>query len=320
MSSIKAVMKLFTLDAGATSSAIMGLTNIKGALLYGPPGTGKTLLVRSIAKSIDSNMLVIDPALINSSHQGVAEKRIRAAFTLAKKLHPCVIFIDEADTLLRRRYGRGDSDEAITQLLQSMEGLVPEKNGPFVVAATNRPMDLDSAVLRRLPFKVAFGLPDTQARTKILLLILKEGNRDLIDIERLAAATEGFSGADLKILCSQAALDWAIQQNVDIDQPRVEAEAPLTDVHFSMALKKIKPGNSKKDLAALEEFTKRYGPTTWASVSQLDLELAKDETYNVAGKSSPETSALEAAVKLKVPATLTFVKMRGQISHLLRRR
>ncbi|KAF6792627.1 AAA family ATPase [Colletotrichum sojae] len=299
MASIKTVVKLSTLDAGTTSSAIIGLANIKGALLYGPPGTGKTLLARSIAKNTESNMLVIDPALVKSPAFGLTEKLIRAAFALAKKLHPCIIFIDEADSLLHRRDSESHSVEAITQLLQSMDGLVPDKNGPFVLAATNRPMDLDSAILRRVPFKVSCGLPDAQARTKILLLLLKEVNRDLIDMNQLVATTDGFSGADLKALCGQAALDWAIQQNVGIDQLGSETETPLTDVHFSTALKKIKPANSGKDLAVLEEFTKRYGPATWASASELDLDFEKNEPYRVTGKSDLETSALEAAAKLK---------------------
>ncbi|KAF6797001.1 AAA family ATPase [Colletotrichum musicola] len=150
MASIKTVVKLSTLEAGRTSSPILGLTNIKGALLYGPPGTGKTLLARSIAKSTTSKMLVIDPAFVKSPLRGMTERLIRAAFTLAKKLYPCVIFIDEADSLLHRRDDERVSIAAITQLLQSMNGLVSDRKGPFVLAATHRPMDLDIAILRRL--------------------------------------------------------------------------------------------------------------------------------------------------------------------------
>ncbi|GKT68988.1 ATPase [Colletotrichum tofieldiae] len=281
MLSITAIVQLSELDTGTASSAILALIKVKGVLLYGPPGTGKTLLARAIAKSTGYNMIAVDPALINESSIGATEKLIRAAFTLSRKLSPCIIFIDEVDCLFRRRKGNDTSWEraAVTQFLQSMDGLVQDKCPPFVLAATNRPMDLDSAFLRRLPHKVSLGLPDTKARTKILLLILKAVNLDQVDVDQLATSTEGFSGADLKALCSQAALDWAVQKNMGFGQLGSELEAPLTDEHFSTAFDKLKPGVSKKDLASLEEFTKRFGPTTRAVASQADPDSRIEKDY-----------------------------------------
>ncbi|KAI8230185.1 hypothetical protein K4K57_006893 [Colletotrichum sp. SAR 10_99] len=272
-------------DIGAASSGIMDLVKIRGILLYGPPGTGKTLLARVIAKSTGHNMIAVDPATIKTCLVGTTEKRIRAAFTLAQKLFPCIIFIDELDSLFLRRTSNDRPFEraSVIQFLQSMDGLVQNKRAPLVIGATNKPMDLDSAFLRRLPHKVSLGLPNAKARTRILLLLLEGVNLDHVNIDHLATVTEGFSGADLKTLCSQAALDWAVQNNMESGQPRSELEARLTDAHFSKAFGKIKPGTSQKDLALLEEFTKRFAPATRASSNQAhsDSPLEKDY-YEVA--------------------------------------
>ncbi|KAF4938599.1 Cell division cycle protein 48-like protein [Colletotrichum fructicola] len=227
-------------DIGAASSGIMDLVKIRGILLYGPPGTGKTLLARVIAKSTGHNMIAVDPATIRTCLVGTTEKRIRAAFTLAQKLFPCIIFIDELDSLFLRRTNNDRPFEraSVIQFLQSMDGLVQNKRAPLVIGATNKPMDLDSAFLRRLPHKVSLGLPNAKARTRILLLLLEGVNLDHVNIDHLATVTEGFSGADLKTLCSQAALDWAVQNNMESGQPRSELETRLTDAHFSKAFEK----------------------------------------------------------------------------------
>ncbi|KAF3801346.1 Cell division control protein 48 [Colletotrichum gloeosporioides] len=268
-------------DIGAASSGIMDLVKIRGILLYGPPGTGKTLLARVIAKSTGHIMIAVDPATIRTCLVGTTEKRIRAAFTLAQKLFPCIIFIDELDSLFLRRTSNDRPWEraSVIQFLQSMDGLVQDKRAPLVIGATNKPMDLDSAFLRRLPHKVSLGLPDAKARTRILLLLLEGVNLDHVNIDHLAAVTEGFSGADLKTLCSQAALDWAVQKNMESGQPSSELEARLTDEHFSKAFGKIKPGTSQKDLALLEEFTKRFGPVTRASSNQAHSDSPVEKNY-----------------------------------------
>ncbi|EQB52421.1 ATPase [Colletotrichum gloeosporioides Cg-14] len=281
MENITTIMQLHQLDTGVASSAIMALVKVKGILLYGPPGTGKTLLARVIAKTAGCNMIALDPATINDCWSGYSEKRIRAVFTLAEKLFPCVIFIDEVDCLFTRRkgYDKASDRVIITQFLQAMDGLVQDKRTPLVIGATNKPMDLDSAFLRRLPHKVWLGLPDTNARTQILLLILKAVNLDQVDVDRLAALTDGFSGADLKALCGQAAIVWAVQQSVALGQLKSELEAPLTDEHFSKAFNKIKPGTSPKELALLEEFTKRFGPCTRAGDNQAQSDSPAETAY-----------------------------------------
>ncbi|KAK2757162.1 AAA family ATPase [Colletotrichum kahawae] len=281
MKNITTIMQLHQLDTGVASSAIMGLVKVKGILLYGPPGTGKTLLARVIAKITGHNMISVEPATINDRWSGYSEKWIRAVFTLGRKLSPCIIFIDEVDCLFFRRSSSDKSWEraTITQFLQSMDALVGNKRAPLVIGATNRPMDLDSAFLRRLPHKVWLGLPDTKARTQILLLILKAANLDQVDVDRLATLTDGFSGADLKSLCGQAAMVWAAQQTVALSQLTSELEVPLTAEHFSKAFNNIKPGISQKELALLEEFTRRFGPCTRADDNQAPSDSPLEKNY-----------------------------------------
>jgi SpoVK/Ycf46/Vps4 family AAA+-type ATPase len=148
---------------------------ITGALLYGPPGTGKTHLARAIAKDMGMNMISVAPATIQSKYVGESEKIIQALFSLCTKLTPCILFIDEADSLFFKRSSNNKSwERSLTnQILQEMDGLTTKKDTPFVLVATNRPEDLDEAFLRRLPQQIEFKLPSKSARKKILSILLK---------------------------------------------------------------------------------------------------------------------------------------------------
>ncbi|KAJ4151178.1 hypothetical protein LMH87_011893 [Akanthomyces muscarius] len=197
------------------SSLLMSAVQISGALLYGPPGTGKTHLSRAIANSLGSNMLALDSATLTSKYVGETEKYIKAAFSLARKYTPCILFLDEVDALFYRR-SSGDKSwqrSALTQFLQEVDGIQGGLPGaPFVLVATNRPMDLDTAFLRRLPQKIHFELPNVSARAQILRVLLNE--EDLhsdVDIDHLATLTNGYSGSDLKNLCAEAALLWVLE-------------------------------------------------------------------------------------------------------------
>lgn len=250
------------------SHYLLSQIRIKGALLYGPPGTGKTHLARAIAKESGATMLAVDCAAMMSQWVGETEKCIRAAFSLAAKLSPCILFIDEVDSLF---YHRRFSDKtwersAITQFLTEMDGLGQKKDAPFVMVATNRPMDLDDAFLRRLPQKIPFGLPNHTSRSKILKLFLKEEDLDpLVKIEGLATITEGYSGSDLRSLCAEAALLWAIEQSKakpegsqDGSTNLTVTKLRLTKPHFAKALGKIRPSVSRGFLGELGKFTRRF--------------------------------------------------------------
>lgn len=232
---------------------------MKGALFYGPPGTGKTHLTRAIAQESGASMVAVDAGRLLNQWVGETEKNILALFSVCRKLYPCILFIDEADALFYRRNSRDLSwrRNDVTLFLQQMDGLLIDKDAPFVIVATNRPSDLDEAFLRRLPYKAQFGLPTEIQRANILRLFLKDGDiDDPIIIEQLARKTEGYSGADLKSLCGQAALVWSVEQNSA--QTLVEkAEKPkllLTANHFTKALKRSRPAAVRETMKMNEDF------------------------------------------------------------------
>lgn len=236
----------------------------RGVLLYGLPGTGKTHFARAVAKETGSNMLSIDPSMINDSLVGESEKYIRAAFSLAKKLHPCVIFIDEADSLFYRResHDRTWERSSLTQFLQEMDGIKQDKKSPFILAASNRPEDLDTAFLRRLPQKIPFSLPNHQSRAEILRLNLTEEELDGVDIDYIASSTEGYSGSDLKSLCGHVARIWLQEHGFRLLANGLPLKPRLTKEHFDMALKRMKPSVSEQDTKSMARFTERFGPDT----------------------------------------------------------
>jgi SpoVK/Ycf46/Vps4 family AAA+-type ATPase len=165
---------------------------MNGALLFGAPGTGKTLSIRALARESGARMMIIKPSdvmdmvsglyfpkssVTNSLYQfvGEGEKLVRAVFSLARRISPCVIFLDEIDALLGARYssrgGGGDLAHrgVITEFMQEMDGLKTSRDSNVVViGATNRPFDLDDAVLRRLPRRLLIDLPGEKERAGAL--------------------------------------------------------------------------------------------------------------------------------------------------------
>ena len=261
---IKQLLSMFSSWPRGESHHLLGQNLINGALIYGPPGTGKTHLCRAISKESNKAMLVIDTAMVISKYAGDSEKYIKAAFTLSAKLHPCILFIDEVDSLFFRRSSDDKSWQrtSLTQFLQEMDGLSANKDAPFVIGATNRPSDLDEAFLRRLPHKVFITLPTLEERKKILRIFLtNEDLSPLVSIDALAQETHGYSGSDLRSLCSQAALVWATEQSSKrLGSSQSVALAPLllTVNHFEKALNRIMPSVSSKSMEDIERFSERF--------------------------------------------------------------
>ncbi|GIL71486.1 hypothetical protein Vretifemale_2031 [Volvox reticuliferus] len=183
----------------------------KGVLLFGPPGTGKTMLAKAVASECGANFLYVSLSSVTSKWFGEAEKYIKAVFTLAHKIAPSVIFVDEVDSLLGKRTGNSSEHEASRKMknefMAHWDGLkTRQKDRVMVLAATNRPMDLDEAVIRRMPRRIMVDLPDASNRVKILKVLLKDENLDpSFPLEELATLTEGYSGSDLKNMCVAAA-------------------------------------------------------------------------------------------------------------------
>ncbi|GMP87714.1 hypothetical protein CsSME_00039971 [Camellia sinensis var. sinensis] len=182
----------------------------KGILLFGPPGTGKTMLAKAVATEAGANFINISMSSITSKWFGEGEKYVKAVFSLASKIAPSVIFVDEVDSMLGRRENPGEHEamrKMKNEFMVNWDGLrTKDKERVLVLAATNRPFDLDEAVIRRLPRRLMVNLPDAPNREKILRVILgKEELAPDVDLEAVANMTDGYSGSDLKNLCVAAA-------------------------------------------------------------------------------------------------------------------
>jgi len=184
----------------------------RGILLWGPPGTGKTLLAKAVASQARANFIAVNGPELLSKWVGAAEQAVRELFTKARQASPCVVFVDEIDTLAPARGSfQGDSgvsDRVVGQLLTELDGLQGCTN-VLLVGATNRPDALDPALLRagRLDLQLKVDLPDRNSRLSILQV--HNGDRPLesVDLETWATQTDGWNGADLALLSNQAALE-----------------------------------------------------------------------------------------------------------------
>ena len=209
----------------------LGAKMPKGILLCGPPGCGKTLLARAIAGEAEVPMIITSGSEFIEMFVGVGAARIRQVFEEAKKQAPCIIFIDEIDSIGRQRSAgattsNAEQDQTINQLLTEMDGF--EKNGApggsggiLVIAATNRPDILDSALTRpgRFDRIVTIGMPSAKGRADILRVHTK--TKPLapdVNLASLSRITKGFTGAELESLCNEAAICAARKRRTTIDQ------------------------------------------------------------------------------------------------------
>ncbi|KAK0710819.1 P-loop containing nucleoside triphosphate hydrolase protein [Lasiosphaeris hirsuta] len=279
-------------DPGAFKFGILASRPSLGVLLYGPPGTGKTLLVRAVAKQASAKVIAVSGADIRSKYVGVGERRIKGLFAFARKNFPSIIFIDEADSLFRSRSGdnstRGHLND-ITQFLAEMEGLTSSQgdNMPMVIAATNRPFDMDEGVLRRLGRRIRIDVPDRTGRQRILDIHLAGEKLDAdLDLSEVAEHTHDFTGSDLRDLVWEAAIQAVREihwlQHPDPKPPSQEhweagggaippssgsassksgASRVLRREHFLRARQLISPAPKADLVAQIADFHKRHGST-----------------------------------------------------------
>ncbi|MGI8426642.1 MAG: AAA family ATPase [Actinomycetota bacterium] len=201
---------------------------LNGVLLYGPPGTGKTLLARAVAGEYGLRFIRFSPAAIASAYQHEPAKKLRQLFVLAAENAPCLLFLDEVDTIAgRRESGASNSREIVTQLLNSLEEYrrVP---GLIIMAATNTLDDLDPALREgRFDVRIAIPLPDLEARTKVLEVQLEQSGLDVdwdsIDLNEIAEQTAGRSGAAITSLVAGAA-ERSLTSGVPLGQTQLVEE------------------------------------------------------------------------------------------------
>ncbi len=202
----------------------------KGVLLVGPPGTGKTLLAKAISGEADVPFLSISGSDFVEMFVGVGASRVRDLFLNARKLAPCIVFIDEIDAVARKRGsglggGHDEREQTLNQLLVEMDGFGLNE-GIIVLAATNRVDILDPAILRpgRFDRKVFVGRPDVKGREEILKVHTRNKPiGDDVDLHEVARTTSGFAGADLENLMNEAAIQAAKQNQKYIEKKNIDA-------------------------------------------------------------------------------------------------
>jgi transitional endoplasmic reticulum ATPase len=236
------------------SFAEAGVKPAKGLLLAGPPGVGKTMLAKALATESGVNFIAVKGPELISKFVGESEKGIRSIFTKAKQAAPCIIFFDEIDGLLpARNSGTNDSGVAsrvLSQFLTEMDG-VEELRGVFVLGATNRPDMMDPALRRfgRFETTIQLGLPDRQSRESIIKVHAKSKPlSDDCDLDWLADASDGMSGADLAAILSQASRQAMRRRIVAMEEgSSTIPEMKIGSQDLRDSYREIKSGNDEQD-------------------------------------------------------------------------
>lgn len=228
----------------------------KGVLLYGPPGCGKTLIAKALANAANARFINLQVSTLTDKWYGESNKLAAAVFSLAKKIQPSIIFIDEIDSFLR---SRNTDDHEATAMMKALfmslwDGFSTDPtNRIIILGATNRPHDVDPAILRRMPSKHYIGLPDQCQRQLILSVILKDENLDpSVDLKEISIAAKGFSGSDLTEVSRLAAI-YRIKEAVECGDD-INAKSTLRTLSKEDFEKAIQKCRQCKDVMKLQSF------------------------------------------------------------------
>ncbi|KAI5561979.1 hypothetical protein BDE02_15G024100 [Populus trichocarpa] len=241
----------------------------RGILLFGPPGTGKTMLAKAIAKEAGASFINVSMSTITSKWFGEDEKNVRALFTLAAKVSPTIIFVDEVDSMLgqRTRVGEHEAMRKIkNEFMTHWDGLLTKPGERILVlAATNRPFDLDEAIIRRFERRIMVGLPSIESRERILKTLMSKEKTEDLDFKELATMTEGYTGSDLKNLCVTAAYRPVREL---LQQERVKDKEKK---------QKAEEGTSSEDAADSKEEGKEESVIILRPLNMDDMRQAKNQ-------------------------------------------
>lgn len=232
----------------------LGIKPPKGILLYGPPGTGKTLLAKAVANQSEANFILVKGPELLSKWVGESEKAVRKIFKKARQTSPTVIFFDEIDSIAPRRGGGGDNhvgERVVNQMLTEIDGL-EDLHNVVIIAATNRPDIIDTALLRPGRFDRIILTPAPNEKARYEILKVHTGNMPLatdVDLHDLAKKTDGYVGADVEALCREAAM---LALRHDSDAKTVPAK------YFEQALKEVRPSVTKEIMDAYHNFESAF--------------------------------------------------------------
>ena len=250
--------------------ASLGIEPPRGILLIGPPGSGKTMLAKAAISETGANFQIVNGPEIIHRHYGESEARIREIFDLAEKKQPSIIFLDELDAIAPRRDKVAGEVEkrVVAQLLTMMDGL-RKKNNVIVIGATNLPDLIDPALRRagRFDREIRIDVPDTLSRAEILKIHCEAMPlADDVDFQRIAEATNGFTGADIEMLCKESALKALgefIEENGGAEGKIKNGGPQVSMEHFADALKEVEP-------SAIREVAIDIPEASLASIGGLD--------------------------------------------------
>jgi transitional endoplasmic reticulum ATPase len=242
--------------------AKIGHTVPKGILLHGPSGTGKTMLAKAVATESEANFISVKGPELLSKWVGESERGIREIFRRARQAAPCVIFFDEIDSIAMARGGGmggemgggsvGTNDRVISQILTELDG-ISELHGVVVLAATNRPDMIDTALLRPGRFDRIVFVPNPDRRTRKRILEIYATDKPIgpdVDLEKIADITDGFSGADVTAIVNTAVSlvlhEYLARYPTPEEAAKHASEAHVLMRHFEEAVKKIRTQRERK--------------------------------------------------------------------------
>ncbi|MCK5587964.1 MAG: ATP-binding protein [Candidatus Lokiarchaeota archaeon] len=236
----------------------------KGIMLFGPPGCGKTLIAKAVATEVDATFFNVSAAAIISKWLGESEKLVKELFEVARVKMPSLVFIDEVDSIATERSaGEHDALRRVkTQLMQAMDGVTSKAEDRIVVlGATNIPWEIDAAFRRRFEKRIYVPLPDLEARQAIFKIHTKGvEHAPEVNFEELAMLSEGYSGADIALICREAIM---------MPVRELDAAGALSDTSvqvrhvtkgdFTLAMEKIRPSVSSSELLRFDEWFAEFG-------------------------------------------------------------
>lgn len=246
----------------------------RGVLLYGPPGTGKTLLAKALCTEMNVTFFNVSPSVFSNKFVGESEKIVRLVFEMARFYAPSVIFIDEIDSLASVRGASNEPEynrKIKSQLLTEMDGVSkhPDQDASkfvMVLGATNRPQDIDEAIRRRLEKRIYIPLPDEEGRRELIQINMRDLQLDKdIDVEELVRLSDGYSGADLTMICRDASMAH-MRSVIDgktytqlKELTMKELDAPISHKDFVDALNRIKPNSDKTSMTQYKQWGEKFG-------------------------------------------------------------